>query len=212
MTETSNSSPNAVNLATKSEDIIPSALEDGAAFVQLGGVKVFAPDETYLKMCSELVSSSIIENANKQVCTDMKYLQVLCKEQVIVGQRIFRAFLNKSARLGEIDFLLCRSETGKTFKLVVAAQKADELRSILAATISAFQSSDVVRVKDVQAMFFADQKKGAWFVASNVLQRLAYLGLLTQVDKWTFRVPEALRRARTDFDEQLFAAHPCRLA
>lgn len=159
-----------------------------------------------------MISNTINTVASGYTCITPSFLFGLCRNDVPIHWKIFRACLNAEARRGQLELVRCLSQNGNPFKVVVASSKLDEFRIRVFQIIDLAQKVSEITVRQIQDAYYPDRPKGTWFVAQQMLQRAAYLGYLMPQDKWSFKVPDTLLNAQTEVGGQFHPPKPTRLA
>lgn len=194
-------------LSTKSQNV---NLHDGCllpAERRYGGVIIYAPNEDVLALALDAISASIHKCSQLHVMMDQNYLLYLCREHLgfNLDKRIFRACVGAECRLGNIEQVRCAAISGKAFRVIVHSINAPELRQNLVTVIKLSEKEAKLPIRMVQDLFFPDRAKGTWFVAAQIMQRLAYLGVLEQVDKWNFKLLDSLKNAKSKTSGKLIS-------
>ena len=201
-------------LRTNADDVAPTSVEAGVAVLSLGGTRIYGPDEITLREGLKTVSKIILSCSQRQSCIDANYLLGLCRQEldVPIAKNIFHAALGREARLGNVERPVLRTAHGKSYRVVVSGKRIDEYRKQVSEVIEMARNTRDISVRDVQDTFYPKREKGTWFVAQQILQRVAYLGFLNQIDKWNFQVPELLLNAKSEVDGRFLTPNPERLA
>jgi hypothetical protein len=195
-----------VLLSTRADAIQGLDPNVGPAEQKLGGVRIYGPNLDVIEKATEDSLNLIKNEAGSQTSIDPNYLFNLFRQNLGGDKKIFGAFLNNAASHGHIDFVRCRSLYGRSFRLVVEHGRSNEFREQVCSVIDRVRPRDLLPIRNVQDQFFPNRGKGTWFIAQNILQRVAYLGYLEQLDKWNFQVPKGLSNALSDSNWKLL--HP----
>ena len=164
--------------------------------VQLGGVRVYAASEQALRVALDRLGAAMCDALRTYDTLDSGMLLTAVARALSMrfDQRVFNAVIGFQLRLGRFDRIPCAAESGKTFRVLLAMERAetfatrcDEVRAILV-------RDRTVGVSDVRDRYFRDGW-GGWSAASHILCRLALTGCAIQKDRYTFVWPQELESA-----------------
>ena len=199
-------------LRTKAADLAPIDDKAAPAIIQLGGTRLYAPHEEVLTEALECISKTTISIAGEHCCITPNHLFGLCRKELPVDKKIFRACMNAEARMGRIELVRCLSERGHSFRVVIEASNLEEFRKRLAQVLQIAREKFEINVREIQDLYYPQREKGTWFISQQLLQRVAYLGYLFPKDKWSFQIPDTLLNAKAEFGGEFRPIEPARLA
>lgn len=193
------------SLRTKAADISPTDVSIGPAVVRYGGTRIYGPDEQILRAGLDQISNAILSVCGEQASLEINPLLGLCRRTLgfTIRRNLFQACLGAEARIGNVEPVLCRSERGHVYRIIVHAVRLDEYASNLSKTIELAEKSETLIIKTLQDAIYPGRAKGSWFLAQHLVQRLAYLGLLVQTDKYSFRIPATIRHGQAKTNGKL---------
>jgi hypothetical protein len=175
---------------------VPDSCGGAPATIRLGGFVVYAVSEASLKRGLEELSHAILRGIQGHASLDRRLLLSVTAKEIghRLDQRVFDAVLGSELRLGRIDRIPCASESGKVFRILVAAERLPEFNRRCNGVREWLQREGTVAVRDVRGRYF-DGGWGTWWSAAHLLCRLVLVGCARYVDRYTFAWPEGLENA-----------------
>lgn len=172
---------------------------EGTASCKLGGITLYAPTAELLQREIAKGSSLLRNVCSAHASLTRQNVQFLFNKLLTcrIDERVFRALLGRSLRLGEISAMMCASVNRRRFHVYVDAEMYDQFQSRTAAVRIWLQSSGRLSVAEVERKFLGPRQWGTWSSASHLLAHLAHLGEAEYGDGSSFEWPEVLKNARS---------------
>jgi hypothetical protein len=169
---------------------------DPPAQIQLGGITLYAADEARLRRGIDRVSQAILTGISSHPSLDRKLL--LSVTATLMGerldQRVFDAVLGSQLRMGHLDRLPAISPSGSVFRILVAAERREQFDLHCRDVADWARRDGRVTIKAVRLRYFGDGW-GAWSSAAHIVARLALIGAVRFIDRYSFAWPEGLEHA-----------------
>jgi hypothetical protein len=176
-----------------------------AASIRLGGITLYGQSKGELDQAIERGAAAICKTSGEHLLITRDLLRRAAAEQcdILEEQRIFSALLGLCLRRGVLDTLVCTAHTGSQYWTIFNGNRGNEIDNALEWACSRARARGEVRIKDLRDHFFPDHAWGTWASAQNILCRAVTLGLVWQVDKYSFELAselkDAVRNRRIDF-------------
>lgn len=128
-----------------------------------------------------------------------------------ISQRVFSALLGAELRSGRLDGIVCESDTGKSFRIVIEADAKSKFGQMLRNCLDMVPLSGALAISAVRDRLYPGEKKGNWTRAYYVASRLARVGLVDFVDRFNIKRAEEAHNAISSIDDPLYSVDLCRL-
>jgi hypothetical protein len=128
-----------------------------------------------------------------------------------ISQRVFSALLGAELRSGRLDGVVCESETGKAFRIVVEADMKPRFETFLRNCLDMVPSSGRLTIASVRDRLYPGEKEGNWTRAYYLASRLARIGLVDFVDRFNIVRSKDAYHAISSIDESLYSSDHFRL-
>lgn len=185
----------AISLSTNVESY------ESPASVRLGGLTLYAPNETLLEKQLTLLTNAIENCATEHLSLVRNTLNSEVRKitGVEVDKRVFGAVLGSVLRTGKIDSVPIAAASGKAFRALVHAKNIKTFEEAIDAVAVLLRGKKHLGVRDVEELLFKQRQWGTWSSASHVLARLVYLGRACYIDDKHFRWPTEIDDAIKHF-------------
>jgi hypothetical protein len=180
---------------------------------RFGGIDLYAYGEEQLAAEIETVRSGIVAVVNESgplAPSLVRYL-VIRRINREISQRAFSALLGAELRCGRLDGVICESETGKTFRIVIGADAKPRFAMMLRDCLDMASLSHSVAIAAVRDRLFGSDREGNWTRAYYLASRLARIGLIDFVDRFNIVRSRDAFNAISSIDESLHPADRFRL-
>lgn len=128
-----------------------------------------------------------------------------------ISQRAFSALLGAELRCGRLDGVICESETGKPFRIVVAAAAKPRFETLLRNCLDMVPQSGWLAIASVRDRLYPGEKEGNWTRAYYLASKLARVGLVDFVNRFNIMRSEDAYNAICSIDESLYSVDRFRL-
>jgi hypothetical protein len=119
--------------------------------------------------------------------------------------------LGAELRCGRLDGVICESETGKAFRIVIEADAKPRFETLLRNCLDMLPLSQNVAIAAVRDRLYPGEKEGNWTRAHYLASRLARIGLVDFVDRFNIVRSIEAYSAISSIDESLYSVDRFRL-
>lgn len=120
-----------------------------------------------------------------------------------ISQRIFSALLGAELRSGRLDGIICESETGNSFRIVIAAGEKSKFGELVGNCLEMVPLSGTLSISAIRDRFYPSGSKGDWTRAYYIASRLARIGLVDFVDRFSIKRAKEAYDAISSVDDPL---------
>jgi hypothetical protein len=108
-------------------------------------------------------------------------------------RKLLSAILNLRLHFGKADTILCSAISGKSFPVIVSADRTDDFTKAIESTRQLLRARNEVTVADVERMVFGPRAYNTWSSSSHLLARLVKQGMAVQLDQRRFQMPNGFK-------------------
>lgn len=180
---------------------------------RFGGIELYAYGNDQLEQDIASIRSSIIKVADESGPVTsglMRYLVGMRLNQEI-SQRIFNAILGSELRSGRLDGLMCKSHTGKAFRVVLKSDAKKAFEERLRSCLKILPSAGRFKISSIRRHLYPEDSRGEWTKAYYVASRLAQIGLIDFTDRFNIERSKDASNAIISIDESLYSIDRFRL-
>ena len=180
---------------------------------RFGGIDLYAYGEEGLAREIEAIRSGIVAVVKEGGPLSPSLIRYLVAKRTDreISKRAFSALLGAELRCGRLDGVICESETGKAFRVVVAADTKPRFESLLRNCLDMVPVSGRLAIASVRDRLYPEDKEGSWTRAYYLASRLARIGLVDFVDRFNIMRSEDAYNAISCIDEALYSVDHVRL-
>jgi hypothetical protein len=187
----------------------------GSAIAQrrFGGIDLYAHDDAELELKIEVIRSDILATVREHgplVPSLIRYLASLRAEEQI-SQRVFSALLGAELRCGHLDAVICESEGGKTFRIIVEADGKLKFGVFLWKSLDMVPRYGKLDISTIRDRLYPGGSKGDWTKAYYLAARLSRIGLADFIDRFSIERNKDAYNAISGIDDPLYSSDLLRL-
>jgi len=128
-----------------------------------------------------------------------------------IPQRVFSALLGAELRCGHLDGVLCESESGKPYRIVIEAAAKRDFERLLESCFDMVPGLGNLAISAVRDRLYPGERDGNWTRAYYLASRLARLGLIDFVDRFRIERAKDAYNAISSIDEPFYPVDHFRL-
>lgn len=180
---------------------------------RFGGIDLYAYGEAELEAKIEDVRAHILAAVRENgplVPSLIRYL-VSQRADDEISQRVFSALLGAELRSGRLDAVVCESEGGKPFRIVLATEGFSEFAVRLRRCLDIIPRSGKLGISEIRDRLYPGGSKGDWTKAYYLAARLVRIGVADFIDRFTIERNKDAYNAIGGIDDPLYTSDLLRL-
>jgi hypothetical protein len=128
-----------------------------------------------------------------------------------IPERVFSALLGAELRSGRLDGIICESEIGKPYRIIVEADCKSKFGTLLRACLEMVPSSGKLGISLIRDRLYPGGHKGNWTKAYYLASRLARIGLVSFSDRFNIERAKDAYDAIGSIDDPFYSVDLMRL-
>lgn len=174
--------------------------DDNVTMLSLGGINLYSKNENALRTATTAGCDAIARCLKPHLTLQKKELLARFGAHIgfEISPRLFGALLGRCLCFARIHSYACLSKYGRTFRVFVHAERAEEFRERLVYTARHLKGELNLDVDSLQGKLFSEDAWGHRETTLHLLSRLAFLGLAAHEDDEDFSWPSEIENAVCD--------------
>lgn len=180
---------------------------------RFGGIDLYAYGDAELESKIDAIRSHILGVVREKGPLAPSLIRYLVRQRMDdeISQRVFSALLGAELRSGRLDVVVCESEGGKPFRIVVATEMSSDFAVRLRRCLDMIPQSGQLAISEIRDRLYTGDKKGDWTKAYYLVARLVRIGLAEFIDRFTIERNKDAYNAIGGIDDPLYTSDLLRL-